>query len=70
MIDFYMQRSWATVCDKEEYLYPHKHWQSNITFAYYLKKPQKSGNIVFSFNENPNEIADKLFSHDKLKSIC
>ena len=24
-------------------------------------------NIVFSFNENPNEIADKLFSYDKLK---
>ena len=67
MIDFYMQRSWATVCDKDEYLNPHKHWQSNISFAYYLKKPQNSGNIVFSFNENPNEIADKLFSIDKLK---
>ena len=67
MIDFYMHRSWATVCDKNEYLNPHKHWQSNISFAYYLKKPQNSGNIVFSFNENPNEIADKLFSHDKLK---
>ena len=37
MIDFYMQRSWATVCDKDEYLNPHKHWQSNISFAYYLK---------------------------------
>ena len=67
MIDFYMQRSWATVCDKDEYLNPHKHWQSNISFAYYLKKPLNSGNIVFSFNENPNEIADKLFSIDKLK---
>ena len=39
MIDFYMQRSWATVCDKDEYLNPHKHWQSNISFAYYLKNP-------------------------------
>ena len=67
MIDFYMQRSWATVCDKDEYLNPHKHWQSNISFAYYLKKPLHSGNIVFSFNENPNEIADKLFSYDKLQ---
>ena len=67
MIDFYMQRSWATVCNKNEYLNPHKHWQSNISFAYYLKKPQNSGNIVFSFNENPNEIADKLFSYDKLQ---
>ena len=67
MIDFYMQRSWATVCDKDEYLNPHKHWQSNISFAYYLKKPINSGNIVFSFNENPNEIADKLFSYDKLQ---
>ena len=67
MIDFYMQRSWATVCNKNEYLNPHKHWQSNISFAYYLKKPLNSGNIVFSFNENPNEIADKLFSYDKLK---
>ena len=67
MIDFYMQRSWATVCDKDEYLNPHKHWQSNISFAYYVKKPINSGNIVFSFNENPNEIADKLFSYDKLQ---
>ena len=67
MIDFYMQRSWATVCDKDEYLNPHKHWQSNISFAYYLKKPLNSGNIVFSFNENPNEIADKLFSYDKVQ---
>ena len=67
MIDFYMQRSWATVCNKNEYLNPHKHWQSNISFAYYLKKPLNSGNIVFSFNENPNEIADKLFSYDKLQ---
>tara|TARA_X000000950_G_scaffold158283_1_gene194118 strand:- start:130 stop:819 length:690 start_codon:yes stop_codon:yes gene_type:complete len=67
MIDFYMQRSWATVCNKNEYLNPHKHWQSNISFAYYLKKPLNSGNIVFSFNENPNEIANKLFSYDKLK---
>ena len=53
--------------DKDEYLNPHKHWQSNISFAYYLKKPLNSGNIVFSFNENPNEIADKLFSYDKLQ---
>ena len=67
MIDFYMQRSWATVCNKNECLNPHKHWQSNISFAYYLKKPLNSGNIVFSFNENPNEIANKLFSYDKLK---
>ena len=67
MIDFYMQRSWATVCYKDEYLNPHKHWQSNISFAYYLKKPLNSGNIVFSFNENPNEIADKLFSYDKVQ---
>ena len=67
MIDFYMQRSWATVCDKDQYLNPHKHSQSNISFAYYLKKPLNSGNIVFSFNENPNEIADKLFSYDKVQ---
>ena len=38
-----------------------------MSFAYYLKKPLNSGNIVFSFNENSNEIADKLFSHDKLQ---
>mgnify|MGYP002879999402 CR=1 FL=1 len=37
MFDFYMQRSWATVYDKDEYLNSHKHWQSNISFAYYFK---------------------------------
>ena len=37
-IDMYMNRSWATVSYGKEKILPHKHKQSHISFAYYLKK--------------------------------
>ena len=41
-IDLYMTRSWATVSMGKERISKHKHKQSHISFAYYLKKNEKS----------------------------
>jgi len=62
-LDFYYQRSWATVTRKAERIKLHAHVQSNISFAYYLKKPENSGDLRFSA-EPQNEIATGLFSGD------
>ena len=37
-IDLYFQRSWATISYGNETIAKHKHMQSHISFAYYLKK--------------------------------
>ena len=44
---------------------PHAHVQSNISFAYYLLKPENSGDLRF-INESQNEIATGLFSHENV----
>lgn len=64
-LDFYYQRSWATVTRKAERIMPHAHVQSNISFAYYLLKPENSGDLRF-INESQNEIATGLFSHENV----
>ena len=46
-LSFFYQRSWATITKTKEQIQPHSHDQSNISFAYYLLKPEKSGNRHF-----------------------
>ena len=65
-IFFFYQRSWATITRKEERILPHSHDQSNISFAYYPLKPEKSGDIRFIVQPQ-NEIAAGLFHREKLK---
>jgi len=65
-IDFFFQRSWATITRKEERIQPHSHDQSNISFAYYPLKPENSGDIRFIVQPQ-NEIALGLFHYEKLK---
>ena len=62
-IDLYFQRSWATITKDKQKIQFHTHTQSNISFAYYLKKPENSGDLRFSA-EPQNEIATGLFSGD------
>ena len=62
---FFYQRSWATITKTKERIHPHSHDQSNICFAYYLLKPQNSGDIRF-ISEPQNEIAKGLFNKEKL----
>ena len=66
-IDLYMTRSWATISNDKERIKQHKHQQSHISFAYYLKKDVEDSNIVF-FNEDfRNEIIPSLFTSPTLK---
>ena len=37
-INLYFQRSWATISRKKENIANHRHAQSHLSFAYYLKK--------------------------------
>lgn len=60
-IDLYITRSWATLSKGKERVDRHAHFQSHISFAYYLKKNEKDSNIVFFDESYHNEIIPGLF---------
>ena len=64
-LNFYFQRSWATVSREGERIFEHAHVQSHLSFAYYLQKPVDGGGIYFSVAEHPNEFAAGLFTLSK-----
>lgn len=66
-IHLFLQRSWATVTKSEENIQMHSHDQSNISFAYYPLKPEKSGDISFYCQSHQNEIANGLFHLDAVQ---
>ncbi len=66
-LDIYYQRSWATFTENEQSINFHTHSQSNISFAYYLLKPDNSGGIIFRSNELQNEVAKNIFTSSKLE---
>jgi uncharacterized protein (TIGR02466 family) len=65
LIDFYFQRSWATITRRDQHINQHAHEQSNISFAYYLLKPRGSGGISFIIENHPNEFSRGIFSPSK-----
>ena len=65
LISFYYQRAWATVSRQGERINDHSHDQSNISFAYYLEKPNNSGGINFLTENHPNEISRGIFTPSK-----
>jgi len=65
LINFAFQRSWATVTRQGERISEHAHEQSNISFAYYLKKPPGSGAINFITEDHPNEFSRGIFTPTK-----
>ena len=67
-IDFYYQRAWATISRKGEKIAPHKHDQSHISFAYYLKKNKNDGSLNFHNEAAQNEIVPKIFQAPPVKS--
>ena len=67
LINIYCQRSWATVTDKTENIKFHKHWQSNVSFAYYLSKPENSGDILFKNEDPQNAISNNIYEKDKIE---
>ena len=60
-LDFYIQRSWATISRGPETIQSHIHGQSHITFAYYLKKEKKDSKITFYDSHKHNEFITGLF---------
>ena len=64
-LSFFYQRSWATVTRTNERIQPHRHDQSNISFAYYPLKPKDSGDFRLMV-EPQNEIARGLFHIEKV----
>ena len=64
-LNFFFQRSWATVSREGQRIFEHAHLQSHISFAYYLQKPADGGGIYFSVAEHPNELAEGLFTLQK-----
>tara|TARA_B100001057_G_C22493205_1_gene811040 strand:- start:32 stop:715 length:684 start_codon:yes stop_codon:yes gene_type:complete len=67
LLDIFYQRSWATYTTEEQSINFHTHSQSNISFAYYLLKPNNSGGIIFRSNELQNEIAKNIFTNSKIE---
>ncbi|MDC2978830.1 2OG-Fe(II) oxygenase family protein [Pelagibacteraceae bacterium] len=68
LLDIYYQRSWATFTEDEQSINFHTHSQSNVSFAYYLLKPENSGGIIFRSNELQNEVAKNIFTSSKLEN--
>lgn len=64
-LNFYFQRSWATVSREGQRIFEHAHLQSHISFAYYLQKTPDGGGIYFSVAQHPNELAEGLFTIQK-----
>ena len=67
-VDLYMTRSWATVSKGKERISQHKHKQSHISFAYYLKKEKDDANIVFFEEHFQNEFIPGLFTSPSLRN--
>jgi uncharacterized protein (TIGR02466 family) len=67
LIDLYITRSWATVSNGKEQISPHKHLQSHISFAYYLKKSANDSNIVFIDDHYQNEIIPGIFRNPTVR---
>ena len=61
LIDIYIQRSWATISEGSERIKKHRHFQSHISFAYYLKKNKTDSNLVVFDEGYKNEIMPGIF---------
>ena len=67
-IDLYITRSWATLSNGKEKIKQHRHKQSHISFAYYLKKNNEDSNIVFFEEFYRNEIIPGIFTNQTIKN--
>lgn len=66
MLDLYYQRSWATISTHNQSIAVHDHAQSNISFAYYLRKKEGSGGTLFK-GGTQNEFAKDIYNPDKYR---
>ena len=61
LLDFYIQRSWATISRGKENIAQHKHLQSHLSFAYYLKKDSTDANLLLIDEIKQNEFLPGSF---------
>ena len=61
-LEFYFQRSWATLSNSKEHISPHDHSQSNLSFAYYLKKQKGDSEFILIDKAKHNEFIPQLFT--------
>ena len=61
LIDIYIQRSWATISESNEKIKKHRHFQSHISFAYYLKKSKNDANLIIFDEGYKNEVMPGIF---------
>ena len=62
-MDCYYQRAWATITKNKERIALHKHQQSHISFAYYLKKNKNDGTLNFWNEAAQNDLIPGLFKN-------
>ena len=67
LIDIYITRSWATLSNGDQKIDKHKHLQSHLSFAYYLKKDEKDADIIFYDDHYKNEFIPALFTSKTLR---
>ena len=60
-LDIFIQRSWATISRDKENIALHKHLQSHLSFAYYLKKVDTDANLLIVDEVKHNEFLPGLF---------
>ena len=60
-VEPFIQRSWATISDGKEAINNHKHLQSHLSFAYYLKKNPEDSKFVLQDEIFRNEFIPGLF---------
>ena len=60
-LDIFIQRSWATISKEKENIALHKHLQSHLSFAYYLKKSETDSNLLLIDETKHNEFLPGLF---------
>jgi len=66
-IDIFMSRSWATISNDKEVIAKHKHLQSHISFAYYLKKRPEDANFILHDEIKRNEFIPALFTSNTIQ---
>ena len=62
LLDIYYSRAWATISRNAENISPHKHIQSHLSFAYYLKFKKTDSKLVFFDENRHNEFLPGLFT--------
>jgi len=65
-IEPFLQRSWVTISVGKEAISEHKHLQSHLSFAYYLKKDTEDSNFVLYDEAYRNEFIPGLFNSKTL----